>query len=179
MKWKYTNLKSRSTPPERLYTFFAHLCRKWGTPARWLTAIEVHISYSGYSRWMYFYTTYPKLSKLCRATSRMGTLGSYPGLIGALCYSMYVLYRMFLMVKHWFSWKYQYNKYMFNFIDIYIFIPVSGYLCRAPVHCFTRGHMMLLRRPWILAHKSSWDSERSCICVLMVSILLLFRQFSE
>jgi len=24
---------------------------------------------------------------------------------------------MFLMFKLWFCWKYQYNKYMFNFID--------------------------------------------------------------
>jgi hypothetical protein len=32
------------------------------------------------------------------------------------------------MLKHWFCWKYQYNKYIFNFIDIYSFIPVSGYV---------------------------------------------------
>jgi hypothetical protein len=32
----------------------------------------------------------------------------------------------FLMIKHWFCWEYQYNKYIFNLIDIYIFIPVSG-----------------------------------------------------
>jgi hypothetical protein len=31
----------------------------------------------------------------------------------------------FLMLKHWFCRKYQYNKFMVNFIDIYIFIPVS------------------------------------------------------
>ena len=30
------------------------------------------------------------------------------------------------MLKHWFCWKYQYNKYMFNFINIYSFITVSG-----------------------------------------------------
>jgi hypothetical protein len=30
------------------------------------------------------------------------------------------------MFKHWFCWKYQYNKYMYNFIDIYSFIPVSS-----------------------------------------------------
>ena len=32
----------------------------------------------------------------------------------------------FLMFKHWFCWKYQYNKCMFNFIYIYSFTPVSG-----------------------------------------------------
>ena len=36
---------------------------------------------------------------------------------------------------------------MFNSIDIYIFIPVSGCLGRAQVHCFARGPMVLLRRP--------------------------------
>jgi hypothetical protein len=33
----------------------------------------------------------------------------------------------FLIIKHWFCWKYQYNKYIFKFIDIYSFIPVSGW----------------------------------------------------
>jgi len=32
---------------------------------------------------------------------------------------------------------------------IYIFIPVSGCVGRAPVHCFARGLIMLLRRPCI------------------------------
>jgi hypothetical protein len=31
-----------------------------------------------------------------------------------------------------FCWKYQYNKYMFNVIDIYIFIPVCGCVGRGP-----------------------------------------------
>ena len=30
---------------------------------------------------------------------------------------------VFLKLKHRFCWKYQYNKYMFSFIDIYSFIP--------------------------------------------------------
>ena len=38
----------------------------------------------------------------------------------------------FLMFKHWFCRKYQYNKYMFNFIDIYSFIPVSGCVDMGP-----------------------------------------------
>jgi hypothetical protein len=59
----------------------------------------------------------------------MGTLGSCPGahehkgtmLINVCC----VLY-VFLMLKHWLCWKYQYNISMFNFIYIYSFIPMSG-----------------------------------------------------
>ena len=39
--------------------------------------------------------------------------------------NIYVVY-MFLMFKHSFSLKYQHNKYMFNFIDIYIILHVSG-----------------------------------------------------
>ena len=31
------------------------------------------------------------------------------------CLSRYIVYIMCLMFKHWFCWKYQYNKYMFNF----------------------------------------------------------------
>jgi hypothetical protein len=58
------------------------------------------------------------------ASYRMGTLGSFPG---GPCLSMHVVYGMFfLRFKHWFWWKNRYNKYMFNFIDIYIFILVSG-----------------------------------------------------
>ena len=34
----------------------------------------------------------------------------------------------FFMFKQWFCLKFQYNKYMFNFIDIYSFIPVSGFV---------------------------------------------------
>jgi len=38
---------------------------------------------------------------------------------------------------------------MFNFIDIFSFIPVSGCVVQpgAPVHCFARGAIMLLRQP--------------------------------
>jgi hypothetical protein len=85
MKWKYTNLKSRSTPPERLYTFFAHLCRKWGTPARWLTAIEVHISYSGYSRWRVSLYHIPQTIKTLQSNIPHGHAGQLPGAHRALC----------------------------------------------------------------------------------------------
>ena len=46
------------------------------------------------------------------------------------------MYSIFLTSKDWFCWMYQYNKYMFNFIDIYIFNPVSG--------CVGRDHHALL-----------------------------------
>jgi hypothetical protein len=36
------------------------------------------------------------------------------------------------MFKHWFCWKYQYNKYMLNFINIYSFIPVSDCVGMGP-----------------------------------------------
>jgi len=36
------------------------------------------------------------------------------------------------MFKHKYFWNYQYNKYLFNFIDIYSFIPVSGYVVMGP-----------------------------------------------
>ena len=36
---------------------------------------------------------------------------------------------------------------MFNFIDIYIFITMSGCVCSDPVHYIVRGSLMLLRRP--------------------------------
>ena len=36
------------------------------------------------------------------------------------------------MFKHLFGWKYQYNKYMLNFIDIYSFIHVSVCVGRGP-----------------------------------------------
>ena len=42
---------------------------------------------------------------------------------------------------------YQYNKYMFNFIDIYSFIPVSGCVGMGSGARFARGLLFLLRRP--------------------------------
>jgi hypothetical protein len=43
---------------------------------------------------------------------------------------------------------------MFNFINIYSFIPVSGCLGRTPVYCFAQGPIMLLRPG--LAGKYQW-----------------------
>ena len=36
---------------------------------------------------------------------------------------------IFLMFKHWFCWKYQYHKYMFNFID-HLHCYFCEWLCR-------------------------------------------------
>jgi hypothetical protein len=36
---------------------------------------------------------------------------------------------------------------MFNFIQIYSFIPVSGCVCIGPGLCIVRGFIMLLARP--------------------------------
>jgi hypothetical protein len=63
---------------------------------------------------------------------------------------MYVVYDMFfLMFKHLFCWKYQYNKYIFNFIDIYSFIPVSGCVGMDLSALLYPGTIMLLRRHWV------------------------------
>jgi hypothetical protein len=70
-----------------------------------------------------------------------GKLPEVPMSIGAPCYSMYVVYSTFLMFKHWFCWKYHYNKYMFNFIDIYICIPVSGCVGRGCIQIFNSNLM--------------------------------------
>jgi hypothetical protein len=40
----------------------------------------------------------------------------------------------FLMFKHWFCWKYQYNKYMFNFIDHLHFYSCE-WLCKKGPQC--------------------------------------------
>jgi len=41
---------------------------------------------------------------------------------------------------------------MFNFIDSYIFIPVSGYVGRGPGLCFACGPKMLLGQPCVVVH---------------------------
>jgi hypothetical protein len=74
---------------------------------------------------------------------------------------MYVrcILHVFLMLKHWFSWKYQYNKYMVTFIDIYIFILASGCVSMDLRALFCLGPIMLLRRSILLItiprHQSS------------------------
>jgi hypothetical protein len=53
----------------------------------------------------------------------------------------------YLLFKYWVCWKYQYNKYMFHFVDHLDFIPVSGCVGRALSALFFLGPIMLLRRP--------------------------------
>jgi hypothetical protein len=68
----------------------------------------------------------------------------WPMLIYVCCVRMF-----FLIIKHWFCWKYQYNKYIFKFIDIYSFIPVSGCVGMDPSALLYPGIIMLQRRPWV------------------------------
>jgi hypothetical protein len=51
----------------------------------------------------------------------------------------------FFRFKHWNCWKYWYNKYMLNFIDIYTFIPLIGCVVWGPSVLLGPG----LRRPWV------------------------------
>ena len=85
-------------------------------------------------------------------SERMGKKGSCAGSpwakwahsnLGMLCMACYLMFKHLIVY-----WKYQYNKYMFNFIDLFIFIPASGCVGRTPVHCFAWGPIMLLRQPW-------------------------------
>jgi hypothetical protein len=54
----------------------------------------------------------------------------------------------FLMFKNWFYWKYQYKKYMFNFIDHLQFILMSVCIERGLSALLWPGPKMLIRRPW-------------------------------
>ena len=45
-------------------------------------------------------------------------------------------------------YMYQYNKYMFNFIDIYSFIPVSGCVGMVPGALFCSESKMRVRDLW-------------------------------
>ena len=64
-------------------------------------------------------------------------------MLGMLCMACY------LMFKHWVYCSGGTNTINICLIlsTICIFIPVSGCVAKAPVHCFARGPIMLLRRP--------------------------------
>ena len=61
----------------------------------------------------------------------------------------------YLMFKHWVYCSGATNTINICLIlsTLNIFIPVSGCVGRAPVHCFARGPIMLLRRPCARAQK--------------------------
>ena len=61
--------------------------------------------------------------------------------------NVYVVYNIFLMFKHSLFLKYQHNKYMFNLIDIYIILHVSGCVGRGPSAFLFSGSIMPLRPP--------------------------------
>ena len=62
----------------------------------------------------------------------------------------------FLMFKDWICWKYQYNKYMLilsTITDLFLWVVMY-------VHCFTRGPLMLLKRPWgVKGNKNSHKKQ--------------------
>jgi hypothetical protein len=101
-----------------------------------------------------------------------------PKSIGVSCHYMYVVHGMFLMLKHWFCWKYKYNKYMFNFID-HLHLNHSWLWLRryeAPVNCFARGPMQPLIRPciqpiqiiYLTRKQMSWFSKKYSIILFFV-----------
>ena len=102
------------------------------------------------------------------AVGTHGHVGQFPGGLTSIvvtCYFMCVGYGMFLMFKHWFCWKCQHNKYMFNFID-----HLHFYTCKwlwAPGHWFSWGPIMLLRRPCLIyiytAVKAALSDIHICI----------------
>jgi len=92
------------------------------------------------------------LSEIGHAISAVLAHGHAGQLPGAPRYSMYVVYNMFFNIfKHWFRWKYQYNKYMFNFIDnlhVYSVLRVVVKVVSSdPSVLLCPGPIMLLRRP--------------------------------
>ena len=75
----------------------------------------------------------------------MGTMDSCPGVRRAKEPHTNL---WFLMLQHWFCWKYQYKKYMFNFIDHLQFIPVSVCIDKGISALLWPGPTMLIRRIW-------------------------------
>ena len=83
----------------------------------------------------------------------MGTLGSCPGGPQATHANLCMLCTAcFLVFKHWFCWKYQYNKYLFNFIDIYSFIPASGCVSMGPSALLWPGACNVVKTALITTH---------------------------
>jgi CDP-diglyceride synthetase len=88
-----------------------------------------------------------------RAVLCMGTMGSWPGIPRSkephtnLC-MLYTAW--YLMLKYWFCWKYQYKKYMFNFID-----HLQFYFCE----CFSHTTYLSILRQY-----SAYKSYSKIIC---------------
>jgi hypothetical protein len=115
----------------------------------------------------------------------MGTIGSCPVVPRAnepytnLC-MLYTAW--FLMFKHSFCWKYQYKKYMFNFIDhLYSFISVSVCIDRGLCSLLWPGPILLIRRPWpyVIHHLHFMNIGQYCLCLLVVLIdIFVIKLFS-
>ena len=88
----------------------------------------------------------------------------------------------FLMFKHWFCWKYQYKKYMFNFIDhLYSFISVSVCIDRGLSALLWPGPILLIRRPWpyVIHHLHFMNIGQYCLCLLVALIdIFVIKLFS-
>jgi hypothetical protein len=63
-----------------------------------------------------------------------------------------------LMLKHWFCWKYQYNKYIFNLINIYSFIHEWVGHLRWQHHCFGNDGYTIS----ICFYSIPWTKHRRC-----------------
>ena len=90
-------------------------------------------------RWLSLGTLVSSTNKIDRhdianAVLTLGHIGQLPGgstIIGAMLIYACCVRHVFLMFKHWFCWRYQYNKYMFNVINIYSCITVSSCVGRS------------------------------------------------
>jgi len=67
---------------------------------------------------------------------------------------------------------------MFNCIDIYIVIPVSGCVGMGLVHCFAQGPMMLLGRPCIyicfFIYKRNHNFEEDLAMITIIHYIVQF-----
>ena len=94
-----------------------------------------------------------------------GHTGQFPGVptnTGAMLIYVCCVQHVFLLFKHWFYWKYQYNRYMFIFIDIYSFIPVSGCVGMVPSALLCPGAHNAAKTALIIVGLTSyWPSIRA------------------
>ena len=89
-----------------------------------------------------------------------GHAGQLPGAPDRANLCMLCTACFFLMFKHWFCWKYQYNKYMFNFIDTHSFILVSGCVdTDPPGHCFFPGAYYAVNTVLVIGTDCIWSCK--------------------
>ena len=69
-----------------------------------------------------------------------------------LCLYICCVQHVLLLFRLGFCWKYPYNKYMFNFIDIYSFIPVSGCVSSGPIALLCPGGYNAVKTALVLSN---------------------------